>query len=69
MFKYPSRNNKKLFKRKDWSGEDHTSDDLSREAEAEEDDELDEVEKVKSCLSDEGGDVETRGVSLYLIIG
>ena len=37
-----------------------TSNYLGRKAEAKKDDELYEVENIKSCLSDEGGDVETR---------
>ena len=37
-----------------------TSNYLGRKAEAKEDDELYEVENIKSCLPDEGGDVKSR---------
>ena len=45
-----------------------TSHDLGGEAEAKENDELCQVENIKSCLTDEGGDVKSRGLSIYLII-
>ena len=50
------------------TGLDLTSHDLGGEAEAKENDELCQVENIKSCLTDEGGDVKSRGLSIYLII-
>ena len=46
-----------------------TSNYLCGKAEAKEDDELYEVENIKGCLSDEGGDVKSRRLGVYFLIG